>query len=568
MVIENVKTRGVSMISQEKANRNLSEKAARAEKAAAVWNRNKLFEGKLSNLSESDRRATGINLTNQARFMKRLTESELSTEFSKMAPANVMKLVERTYTNINRGNVFATFQMETANDALYYLQHHFDAPFAYDSGTGKYNWANRADMMGETNAEIVADPYGFDKAKTAKDSDVSKYYSDTRKSIYDARQDRYANELQNGVVDETPADGAIASVSFTNDAFKNGTRIVPGFITVYTGDNPQTGFVAIQDQSTYEFYIDQAYQGKITVEELPSSHQVVIKAVNEGDTAETIFGKDAVVNAFARFNSEDDFEGASMGEVTVMLSVKNFRPHRSSVGASWSHLSAITLGASYQQELDDLLLKGAADVIQAQLDYRSFKEAYQIARTNPGAFTVEFDCAYTGTEVVGDSASTTFAKDGYVDNAQTLNSAIQMLSAAVYEVRQQGAINNMVAGLASVAYIKLNAGFSTKGAQKPCGVFKVGELDGIPVYQAPMAVIPTNEILCVYKNEDVENDAAIVIATLIPFVSNKLDYPTFYTRAGLATYGDRVILNRNYLGRIVLKNLKDKFNGGAATQIN
>lgn len=565
MVIENVKTRKSTMISQAKANQNLTEKAARAEKAAAVWNRNKIFEGKLSNLSEDKRQATGINLTNQARFMKRLTESELSTEFSKMAPVNVMKLVERTYTNVNRGNVFATFQMETANDALYYLKHHFDAPFAYDaSKSTKYNWAKRADMLGGESAEVKADPYGFDKALTAKDSANNTYYSDTRKSIYDARQDRFANELQNGVNDEITSDsaaGVLASVSFTNDAFKGGTRIIPGYITVYSGDDPQSGFIAFQDQSTYDFYIDEAYQGKITVEEDPVNHKVIVKAVDTSKTLEDIFGsKDVVINAFARFNSEDDYEGDSMGEVTVMLSTYNFRPHRTSVGASWTHLSAITLGASYQQELDDLLLKGAADVIQAQLDYRAFKEAYQIARTNPGQFTVKFDCAYTGTKKSDDAD--VVAKDGYVDNAQTLGSAIQILSSAIYEVRQQGAINNMVAGLSAVAYIRLNAGFSTKGAQKPCGVFKVGELDGTPVYQAPQAVIPTKEILCIYKNDEVENDAAIVIATLIPFVSNKLDYPTFYTRAGLATYGDRVILNRNYLGRIVLENLKDAFVDG------
>lgn len=558
MVIENVKTRKSSMISQEKANKNLSEKAARAEKAAAVWNRNKIFEGKIAKLSEADRRASGINLTNQARFMKRLTESELSTEFSKMAPVNVMKLVERTYTNVNRGNVFATFQMETANDALYYLKHHFDAPFAFNNGKSTFDWKNRADMMGETDADVIADPYGFNKKLTAKDSSNNTYYGDTRKSVYDARQDRYANELQNGTVDTTPATGSIASVTFENDAFKGGERIIPGYITVYTGDNPQTGLVAFQDQSTYEFYIDAAYADKITVEEDAANHKVLVKAKEDDATAESIFGEGVVVNAFARFNSEDDYEGESMGEVTVMLSTYNFRPHRTSVGASWTHLSAITLGASYQQELDDLLLKGAADVIQAQLDYRSFKEAYQIARTNPGQFTVEFDCAYTGTQK-DDDGSTVLSKDGYVDNAQTLGSAIQILSSAIYEVRQQGSINNMVAGLSAVAYIRLNAGFSTKGAQKPCGVFKVGELDGTPVYQAPQAVIPTKEILCIYKNDEVENDAAIVIATLIPFVSNKLDYPTFYTRAGLATYGDRVILNRNYLGRIILKNLKDAF---------
>lgn len=549
MVIENVKTN--RKISSEKANKLISEKAARAEKAAAVWNRNALFEGKLSKMSESDRRATGINLTNQARFMKRLTESELSTEFQKMAPANIMKLVERTYTNVNRGNVFATFQMETANDALYYLKHHFDAPF-----NGGYDFSKRADVFDTDDAATIADPYNFGKKLTEADSRNNSYYSDTRKSIYDSRQDRFANELQNGEVAEADADGKIV-ISFTEEAFEHG--YIDGYTTVYVGKNPQD-VIAFQDQSTYEFFLIPELEGVYTVTSAPSDKTVTIAPVANADAtkkakADEILAKG--VNAFGRFVSEDDYDGDSMGEVTIMLSVHSFKPRRTSVGASWTHLSAITLGASYQQEMDDLLLKGAADVIQAQLDYRAFKEAYQVARTNPGQFFVEFDAAYTGTAT--EDGTTTFAKDGYVDNAQTLQSAIEMISAAVYEVRQQGAINNLVAGLEAAAYVKLNAGFTTKGAQKPCGVYRIGELDGTPVYKAPKAVIPTDEILCIYKNDEVDNDAAIVIATLIPFVSNKLDYPTFYTRAGLATYGDRVILNRNYLGRIKIKNIKDKF---------
>lgn len=550
MVIENVKTN--RKITAEKANKLISEKAARADKAAAVWNRNALFEGKLSKMNENDRRATGINLTNQARFMKRLTESELSTEFQKMAPANIMKLVERTYTNVNRGNVFATFQMETANDALYYLKHHFDAPFSKDA----YDFSKRADVYDTDDADILSDPYNFKNPLTEKDSRNNSYYNDTRKSIYDSRQDRFANELQNGEVQEAAADGKI-EITFTEDAFKHG--YIDGYTTIYRGRNPQD-VIAFQDQSTYEFFLAPEFEGVYTVTSVPAEKKVVIAPVEGADAdkkaaADEILAKG--INAYARFVSEDDYEGDSMGEVTIMLSVHSFKPRRTSVGASWTHLSAITLGASYQQEMDDLLLKGAADVIQAQLDYRSFKEAYQVARTNPGQFTVEFDAAYTGTAT--QDGTTTFAKDGYVDNAQTLQSAIEMISAAVYEVRQQGAINNIVAGLSAAAYVKLNAGFTTKGAQKPCGVYRIGELDGTPVYKAPKAVIPENELLCIYKNDEVDNDAAIVIATLIPFVSNKLDYPTFYTRAGLATYGDRVILNRNYLGRVVIKHIKDKF---------
>ena len=102
------------------------------------------------------------------------------------------------------------------------------------------------------------------------------------------------------------------------------------------------------------------------------------------------------------------------------------------------------------------------------------------------------------------------------------------------------------------------AGFSPKGIQDPTGVYKIGELDGIEVFKAPIEVIPDNEVLCVFKNAKVENDVALVFGTLVPFVSNKLEYPTFNTRAGLATFGDKALLNPKYLSRIVIKNLKDR----------
>lgn len=121
----------------------------------------------------------------------------------------------------------------------------------------------------------------------------------------------------------------------------------------------------------------------------------------------------------------------------------------------------------------------------------------------------------------------------------------------------------MVVGVSVAPYLKLNLGFEPKGLQDPTGVYKIGELDGIEVFKAPVEVIPDNEILCVYKNAKVENDVAIVYGTLVPFVSNKLEYPTFYTRAGLASFGDRAVLNKKYLARIVIDNLKDRFQGTA-----
>jgi hypothetical protein len=206
-------------------------------------------------------------------------------------------------------------------------------------------------------------------------------------------------------------------------------------------------------------------------------------------------------------------------------------------------------------------LESASDAIVAQKDIIAFQEAYQLARTNPATYTVRFNAAYTGTAKVGET--TVFAKDGYQDNAQTLSAAIDIASSAIYEDRYRGEVNNLIVGLDVAPYLRFNAGFSSKGKQDAVGVYRIGELDGIPVYKAPIEVLPKNEILATFKNNKVENDVSIIYATLVPFVSKKLEYPTFHTQVGIASYGDRVILNRAYLARIIVDGLKDVYNAVA-----
>ena len=114
------------MISKKEAVKLLNEKAQRAEKAAKVWDNHPLFKGELSKITEAKtRQNAAINLTNQARYMRQLNEQETSAEFQRMAPANMMRLVQLTMTNLNRGNVFSEYAMETARDAIYYVKPFF-----------------------------------------------------------------------------------------------------------------------------------------------------------------------------------------------------------------------------------------------------------------------------------------------------------------------------------------------------------------------------------------------------------------------------------------------------------
>lgn len=555
--------------------KKLTEKAARAEKAAQVWNNHPLFKGELSNLKEASKRQNAaINLTNQARFMKQLNEQETSAEFQRMAPANMMRLVQLTMTNLNRGNVFSEYSMETSRDAIYYIKPYFSRSSAANAG----NFAERSMSFnaGATNQ----DPYGFD-AKEAeygvggyngnnpayggkKRANNGATNTNARKSIYESKETRFANELAN--TNNVVIDGKKVTITWKAGPFgADGALYVPGSTKIYAGTD-ERDVIAFQDPNTLEYLVAQKFAGAVVTEtpRAADGTNAVVTTVDFSACDESVVVP-TVVNAYARFESETDYEGVNLGEVNLYMSVYELRPRRTSIGVSWTKLAEITLDSSFNTQVDDLLLTSAADVIHSQMDLQAFKDAYSVALTNPAIYTVEFDAGYATNykDAAGANIQNVGTKDSYEAIANTFPSAIEIAGAALYSDIHRGAINKLVVGVSVAPYLKLMAGFTPKGLQDPTGVYKIGELDGIEVYKAPIEVIPDNEVLCVYKNTKVENDVAIVYGTLVPFVSNKLEYPTFYTRAGLASFGDKAILNPKYLSRIIIKNLKDRVNTAA-----
>lgn len=558
-------------ILQSEAKQKLSERAARAEKAAQVWDNHPLFKGELSNIKEARaRQNAAINLTNQARFMKQLNEQETSAEFQRMAPANMMRLVQLTMTNLNRGNVFSEYAMETARDAIYYIKPYFSKSIAQDAG----NFAERS-MSYNAADKATIDPYGFNAGKR-DELGVGGYngnnpayggqrqaYNGTintnaRKSIYESSESRFANELANSS-DVQIAENTV-TITWKEGPFgATGEFYVPGSTKIYAGTD-ERDVIAIQDPNTLEYLVSQEYAGA-TVTETPRAADgtaAVTTVVDLSNCTDDTKKTPTAVNAYARFESETDYDGTHLGEVNLYMSVYELRPRRTSIGVSWTKLAEITLDSTFNTQVDDLLLASAADVIHGQLDLQAFKDAYAIAKTNPAFYTVDFDAGYS-TDTDGKSGT----KDSYAATANTFSSAIEIASAALYSDIHRGAINKLVVGVSVAPYLKLMAGFTPKGVQEPTGVYKIGELDGIEVYKAPIEVIPDNEVLCVYKNSKVDNDVAVVYGTLVPFVSNKLEYPTFYTRAGLASFGDKAILNPKYLSIIRVNNLKDRINAAA-----
>ena len=230
------------------------------------------------------------------------------------------------------------------------------------------------------------------------------------------------------------------------------------------------------------------------------------------------------------------------------MSDYKFEPRPTTIGVTWSQLAEITLDASFGLSAQDMLVTYAGDAIRINLDLRSFKLAYGVARSNKD-YVVEFNAAYGNGENI----------EGYFHTAQTFPSAVDTVTDIMVNDINRGGVSRMVAGFSAGSYLKLVKGtFSEKGRQSAKGIYQIGEFGGIPTFKAPSSIIPTNEIMCVWKDDENEGDVAIAFGTLVPFFNTGIiQRKNFYKEAGLATYGDWAVMNRRYLALIRIKGLKD-----------
>lgn len=489
----------------------------------------------ITKYDEATQRNLACFLDNQAAHMSRLTETQVSTSFSGFTPENMLRLVRLAMPNVVRSKIFTEFAMETARDSIKYIKPVYSKTQSGKSLEDRTDFARIYEDADETN-------------------DIN--HKAARRAIYETTADRINQELATvaGLKndEETPT---IITFTFncTEKDFEdknavskwgvNGENYIDGYGVVY-GEN-EKDVIAVQDKRTKTWFIAGEYSEILDVK----SEKNVITVTAKGD--KVLPGK---VNAYARFDSEGDFMGDYLGEVEIRMSDYEFKPRPTTIGVTWSQLSELTLDASFGVSAEEYLVTYAAAAIKQELDYRAIRLAYMTAKTNPAAYHVTFDAAYNTTNV-GTNGGT---KEGYRDNAQTFLSAVATVGDIMYNDIKRGGVSRLVCGPSAGTYIRLNNLFSNKGAMPAEGAHQIGELDGIPTFKVPDEVIPTDEILTVWKNPSNEADISIAFGTFVPFFSTGvIQRKNFYKEAGLATYGDWAILNRRYLATIKIENLKD-----------
>ncbi len=348
---------------------------------------------------------------------------------------------------------------------------------------------------------------------------------------YESKQSRFPTEMANGIISGSNPNFTVTFAG-SNEFGASGVNYMAGYAVLYDGNGKVIAWEQKPGGALVNWTVDpSAGISAITFNSATGAYSV---------TSTTILG-----GAMGRYNSETDLTGTYLGEVELVMADYQFRVRPMTLGVTWTALSELVLDSTVGVSTEEILMDAAGQEIKKSLDFFAVKVAYGAAQTN-GMAAINFDAeAGAGTQ------------DSYIHTAQTISQAIERVGDQMYNTLSRGGVSRIVGGPAAITYLRLNAGFTTKGQQPRIGGYQVGELYGIPVFKVPKQIIPEDQLLCVWKNENNEADVSIAFGTLVPFFSTgALQRKNFFKEAGLATFGDYVILNGNYLGLINISGIR------------
>lgn len=562
---------------RESAARKLykDDKSFRADRLVEAWAKVPEIGEGLMNLPESVARSTAVNLQQEASLITRMSEAQKATAFDGQKPENMLRLTRLAMPAAIRNQVFTEMALESMYDSIKYFRPKLDKNF---KGTNNMSLRN---SDGDFDASHKSDPWGMNG-----DDDFN---GDTyQKALYEQTGDRFVQELANGYVGAKSGESfliggkevtigtlgtpAVAAHGEEGDddyvpaqpAVPGGTVIVFGKPAKQSASNEfdlgyRDGYAVIFGKNEKDTIAFQQRNGNWFVNSVDHPGVSVVPA--KDDKGNEILGAFEVkglkegdtVKAYGRYDSESDFEGDNIGQLKLGMATYKFEPRPIEIGISFSMLSDVTLDVTFGVSVEDELMNYGAQEIKASMDRQAFKLAYHAVKTNPAAYRITFDCGW-----YDDASHDANQKRGYIENAQTFTTAILKVADVMLNDIKRGGVSRMVGGPSAISYLSLINGFTPAGDVSFVGPHKFGEVNNIPVFKVSSDIIDTADILCVWKNDQVEGDVSLIFGTLIPFISTGLiNRATFYSEAGLASIGDYQVLNKKYLTLIRLINLKD-----------
>ena len=370
--------------------------------------------------------------------------------------------------------------------------------------------------------------------ETARDSIyyLSPVYGSTKRGAtaagvtHESAAYRYGSEMEIETIG-TGDDSTVAFTGITSSGDVNNPPLRPYTVKIYVNGAP----VATDDGNGTLIGTTLNASGTNTIEYTTGALTVTFTTAPTTGYA---------VEVGYNFDSEDSDQYADLGSVELQLKDYQFRVKPWPLYVSWSKMTELLINTTLNIDAEDALVRGAADELKKSLDFHSIRMAYAASRGNTAV-------TFNATAATGESE---------IDRAMAFSRTIDKASDAMFNSIQRGGVTHIVGGPDAISYIKLHRRFDGSTAQPRVGAHRVGSLDGIGIYKAPSSIIPTDEMVFIYHNDQVPEDVSIAFGSLIPlYRTQTLEYKEFYKETGMAFFGDAKVLNSKYLIRGSITNL-------------
>ena len=351
---------------------------------------------------------------------------------------------------------------------------------------------------------------------------------------------------------QATARGASAgSVTNESSAFRYGSEVEVD--TVGSGDGSTVAFSGTLANAPLRPYTIRLLVDDIPVATDDGSGNLAGALLNSAGTNTIAYDDGDYVVTFTAapasgslISLEYHYDSEVLGNYTDIKSIElqlrdyQFRVKPWPLYISWSKMTELLINTTLNIDAEDALIRGAADEFKKSLDFHAIRLAYQSAKGHaPVTFNVQ--------GAVGEPE---------IDRMTAFNKAIDQASDLMYNTLQRGGVTKLVGGPGAITQIKLHSRFDGSNRQPRVGAYREGTLDGIDVYKVPSSIVPNDEIMAIYKNEQNPEDVSVAFGSLIPlYQTQTLEYKEFYKETGLAYFGDAKVLQPNYLQRIKLLNI-------------
>lgn len=482
----------------EQFQKTVKSREAIADRLVESWNRTTSGAG-LLDLKEKNAvkaRNASLNLQNQAKYLNRMSEATIKTQFNTV-PENVLKIVRIGTTQSNRGNFLHEWPLITTDDAIYFV----DRVYAPAEATAQT--ASGGNLRGGTAGSRI---YETIAPQHATESYTSQVHSGTLA----------ANTAINFTLAPQPI------VPLWIQIRKNGALI--------GRDNGQGGFTST----------DASFNTSTTVSSINYASGVgtfqFTSALLAGTVIEVEFAWDSEVAS-----NYDEY-----GRVDIKVDKKRFNARPFPLGYSFTKLVELTLSSTGLGSAEDILIRAVGDEHAMRKDFQAVRLALSVAKGNPITY---FDADHTAT---GD--------DNYYNHAQRITTTLQGVGGQIFDDIGRGIVNKLVVGSQLLAYLQIHTSWKEDETQpRVGGTYLAGRLGAIEVYacrsNSSLGLISNNQALAIYRNPDEEGDVAIAFGVLTELAA-ALDYPEFLRVGNIGTVEDKLVINSKFVRLIEVNNLQ------------